>query len=274
MGWMQQALPTVRQAESSESLDKGVRIGLVAYGVVHLIVAWLALQLVFGGGGARASQQGAFAQLAKQPGGGVALVVVAVGLAALTVWQGLEAVFGHRDADGGKRAFKRAGSGARAVVYAVLATDAVSTALGAGSGSGGSTQGMTARVMSAPGGQLLVGAVGLGVVAVGAYLCYRGVKAKFVKHLDVAGTSGERRAPIVMFGRVGYIGKGLSLAAVGALFVVAAVQHRPGESGGLDAALHRLLQQPFGGFLVGAIALALACFGLYCFAWARHLRGA
>jgi hypothetical protein len=50
------------------------------------------------------------------------------------------------------------------------------------------------------------------------------------------------------------------------------VQHRPGQSGGLDAALHQLLQQPFGSVLVALIAVALACFGLYCFAWARHLR--
>jgi hypothetical protein len=265
------AAPGAREVENSEALDKGVRIGLVAYGVVHLIVAWLALQLVFGGGGGKASQQGAFAQLAKQPGGEIALFVVAVGLAALVVWQALDAAFGHRDAEGGKRVFKRVGSAGKAVVYAVLAVNAVTTALGSGGG-GRSTKSMTARVMSAPGGQLLVGAVGLGVVALGGYLCYRGFKAKFVKHLDVDGRSGDRGRPIVMFGRVGYIGKGLSLASVGVLFVLAAVQHRPGDSGGLDAALHQLLQQSFGSVLVLAIGLALACFGVYCFAWSRHLR--
>jgi hypothetical protein len=261
-----------RDVESSEALDKGVRLGLIAYGVVHLIVAWLALQLVFGGGGGTASQKGAFARLAKEPGGQAALFVVALGLAALVGWQGLDAVFGHRDSDGGERVTKRLASAGKAVVYAVLGVDALKTALGSGGGGGSSTSGMTARVMAAPGGQLVVGAVGLAIVAVGAVLCYRGIKAKFVKHLDVEGRSGDRATPIVTFGRVGYVGKGLSLASVGVLFVIAAVQHRPGASGGLDAALHRLLQQPFGPVLVGAIALALACFGLYCFAWARHLR--
>ncbi|MDX6325120.1 MAG: hypothetical protein QOK15_1474 [Nocardioidaceae bacterium] len=266
------ALPGGREVENSEALDKGVRGGLVAYGVVHLIVAWLAVQLVLGSGGENASQQGAFAQLAQQPFGDVILFLVAAGFAALVVWQVLEAIYGHRDSDGASRVVKRLASVAKAIVYAVLGFDALKTALGSGGGGGGSTQGMTAQVMSAPGGQLLVGAAGLAVVAVGVALCYRGIKAKFVKRLDVQGRSGDHANPIVTFGRVGYVGKGLSLAAVGALFVVAAVQHRPGRSGGLDAALHQLLQQPFGAVLVLAIALALACFGVYCFAWARHLR--
>jgi hypothetical protein len=271
MGGVERAVPRVGDVEHSELFDKAVRVGLVAYGVVHLIVAWLALELVLGNGGKNASQQGAFAQLARQPFGEVALLFVAAGFAALVVWQALEAIYGHRDSDGGKRVLKRLTSAGKAVVYAVLGIEALQTALGSGGSGGGSTQSMTARVMSAPGGQLLVGAVGLGIVAVGAALCYRGVKAKFVKQLDVHGRQ-ESRAPIVTFGRVGYVGKGLSLAAVGVLFVVAAVQHRPGQSGGLDAALHQLLQQPFGSVLVALIAVALACFGLYCFAWARHLR--
>ena len=29
-------------------LDRGIRLGLVAYGVVHLLIGWLGLQLAFG----------------------------------------------------------------------------------------------------------------------------------------------------------------------------------------------------------------------------------
>jgi hypothetical protein len=272
MGALAGSVGHARDVENSDALDKGVRLGLVAYGVVHLIVAWLALQLVLGDGGKNASQQGAFAKLARQPLGQVALYFVAAGFAALVVWQALDALLGHRSIDGAERAAKRVGSAGKAVVYAVLGVEALRTALGSGSSGGGSTHGLTAQLMSAPGGQLLVGAVGLGIVVVGAVLSYRGFTAKFVKQLDVEGRTGDRGTPIVTLGRIGYIGKGLSLASVGVLFLIAAVQHRPGRSGGLDAGLHHLLQQPFGPVLVGAIALALACFGVYCFAWARHLR--
>ena len=47
--------------------------------------------------------------------------------------------------------------------------------------------------------------------------------------------------------------------------------HESGKSGGLDQALQKVLQQPFGPFLLGAIAAGIICYGLFCFAWARHL---
>ena len=50
-----------RKAENSEWLDHAVRIGMVAYGVVHLMVGFLAVQLALGGGGTSASQKGALA---------------------------------------------------------------------------------------------------------------------------------------------------------------------------------------------------------------------
>jgi hypothetical protein len=39
-------------------------VGLAAYGVTHLLIAWLALQVAFGSGGEQANQKGAFQELA------------------------------------------------------------------------------------------------------------------------------------------------------------------------------------------------------------------
>ena len=270
MGVDAAAVADVRSLDNSTWLDRGVRLGLAVYGVVHLLIAVTAVQLAFGDRSGQASQQGALSQLASSPLGDIALVLVAVGLAAMVVWQLTEALVGHNDADGGARAFKRVASLAKAVVYGVLGFSAGQMVLGSGGG-GSSTDGPTARLMSAPGGQLLVGAVGLGIVAVGGYLAYKGLAEKFTKRLDVRATWGRRREPIVWLGKIGYCGKGAALAAVGALFVIAAAQHDAKESGGLDVALQQLLREPFGPALVVAVGAALGCFGLYCFAWARHL---
>lgn len=258
------------RVQHSDALDKGVRVGLASYGVTHLIVAWTALQLAFGDHSGKASQSGAFAQMARSGFGQLMLYVVALGFASLVVWQAFEALWGHRSEDGGKRVVKRAASAGKAVVYAVLGFSALKMALGQGEGSSG-TDTWTAKLMSAPAGQLLVGAVGLGVVAIGGYLAYKGLAEKFTKHLDGEATSGERRTPIVVAGKVGYTAKGATLGVVGILFVVAAVEHQANKSGGLDQALSTLLRQPFGPVLVAAVAVGLAAFGLYCFAWARHL---
>ena len=51
----------------------------------------------------------------------------------------------------------------------------------------------------------------------------------------------------------------------------AAITHEPKKSGGLDEALQEVLEQPFGQFLLVAIGLGIACYGLFYFARARHL---
>lgn len=265
---------TGRSPDGNDALFTGVRVGLVAYGVTHLIVAGTALPLAWGDRSeGKASQTGALSQMAQQPFGEVLLWVVVVGMACLAVWQLTEAAVGNRDADGAKRLAKRGASATKAVVFAVLGWSAATTALGSrSSGGSGGTDGYTARLMSAPGGTLLVGAVGLGIVAAGFVLAYRGWAEKFTKHLEGRATTGTSGSSVVFLGKVGHVAKGAALAVVGALFVTAAVQHQPKESGGLDVALHELLTQPLGPLLLAIVALGLGCFGVYCFFWARYLR--
>lgn len=272
MGSVEQA---GRSAEGSPALAKGVKIGLVAYGVTHLVVAATALPLAWGDRSeGRASQTGALSRMAQQPFGEVLLWIIVVGMASLVVWQVAEAAVGHRDEEGAKRHAKRGASAAKALVYAFLGWTAATIASGSGgSGGSGSTDSFTARLMSAPGGVLLVGAVGLGIVAAGLVLAYRGWTERFTKELDQRATTGSSRTPIVWLGKVGHLAKGAALAVVGALFVTAAVQHDPRKSGGLDVALRELLSQPLGPVLLAAVALGLGCFGVYCFFWAKYLRG-
>ena len=130
---------------------------------------------------------------------------------------------------------------------------------------------MTAKVMDWPAGQWLVGLVGLAIIGYGANTAWRGWKEKFAEHLDTEGKMGRSGAAYLLFGKVGYIAKGVSLAIVGGLFVFAGIDHNASKSGGLDQALQKVLQQPFGPVLLIAIGVGLACYGLFCFARARHL---
>ena len=260
-----------RRADDSDWMDRAVRIGLVSYGVVHLIIAWLALRLAFGDGGGSASSQGALQQVARTGVGQVSLWFAALGFVALVVWQSLEAVWGHRDEDGGKRVLKRVTSAAKVVLYASLALSSARSAMGSSSGGGG-TDGMTATVMGLPGGPVLVGAVGLGVLVVAGFLAYRGLSESFRSKLDSQGQTGKDGRAYVLFGTIGYVAKGIALAVIGVLFLYAAVTHDPDKSAGLDQALHTMLEQPFGRPLLALVALGFGCYGLFAFAWARHLR--
>lgn len=261
-----------RRAKSSDELDHAVRFGLVVYGLVHVVFAWLALQLAFGDSSGEASSTGALQELAKQPLGELVLWLVALGMAFMVVWRVLDAVFGHAGEDGVTLWRHRAADVGMAVVFGVLAYSAVSTVLGASSGSGEkSSQSLTARLLELPGGQVLVGAVGLGILVVGGVLVWQGLTERFMKKLDASGHGRQESRAYRLLGKVGFAAKGVTIGIVGVLFVVSAVQHDSSESGGTDQALRELLERPFGPYLLMAMAAGIASYGLFCFARARHL---
>lgn len=264
------ASDTAEQVHDSGWLDHAIRAGLVAYGVVHLLVAWLAVQLAFGEKEDSASNTGALHYLAQQPLGEVLVWMVAVGMFLLVVWRLLEFAFGYQEeSDDTKRWRKRATSLGKGVIYGALGWSAVKTAMG--DGSKGGTDSTTAKIMQLPGGQLIVGAIGLAVIGYGVVLVVRGWTEKFREHLDAQGQAGQDGSAYVLLGKVGYIAKGVAIAIVGGLFGYAAITHDAQKSGGLDQALQTVLQQPFGQVLLVAIGLGIAGYGIFCFARARHL---
>lgn len=255
----------VRQAERSPAYGLMVRSGLAAYGVVHLAIAWVAGQLAWGKTSEQASQQGALQELGQQPLGGVLLWVIAIGLFALTLWQGVEALAGHRGESGGKRVLMRLKSVGKAIVYAVLGVNAIAVAVGSGGGGGERT--MTTRLMSAPFGRVLVAILGVAVLAVGVYHVIKAVTASFTDDLE-----GGVGSATIALGRAGYGSKGVALSLVGVLFGWAAITYDSNKAGGLDNALRRLRDQPAGPVLLTVVAVGIACFGVYCFVWARKAK--
>lgn len=255
-----------RAVERNPAYRALVRVGLVCYGVVHLLIGWVAVQLAWGGGGGEeASGSGALKELAAQPFGRVLLLVVAAGMFTLVVWQAFEAALGHTRFDGTKRVVKRLGSVGRVMVYIALGASAARTALSA-SGGGSSEETLTQRLMAAPAGAVLVGLVGVAVVGFGVSQVVRGVRRKFLEDDLDAGVSGVGRG----LGVAGYVAKGLTFVVVGALFCFAGLTVDPEKAGGMDDALRTLREQPFGPYLLTAVAAGIACFGLFCLVWARH----
>ena len=122
-----------QQAMNSKPFRVLLTVGLIAYGVVHILIGWIALQIAWSGQpeGEEASQQGALDELAGQPFGAVLLWLVVIGLLAMAVWQLVEAIWGHRDRPSGiKRIRKRLGSAGRTITYAAIAIAAATTVLG------------------------------------------------------------------------------------------------------------------------------------------------
>lgn len=262
-----------QQASDSTWLERLARVGLVAFGAVHLLIGWLALQLAWGGSaGESPDPSGALKTLAEQPFGGVLLWLIAVGLVALALWQAGEAIWGYRNRQGAKRVRKQLTSGARAVVYAALGVSAASVALGSGSSSSQSQQQTTSGVLAWPGGQFIVVAAGLIVIGVGVAHVVKGVKQSFRKEIDTSSISPAATKGFVRLGQVGYIAKGVALGVVGALLGYAALTFDPQKARGLDGALQTILAQPFGQILLTAVALGFVAFGVFAVLQSRYRR--
>src|SRR3954454_16637800 len=140
----------VRRSTDHGWLEQIGRLGLLARGLLHGIVAWLAIEIAHGDGRRRADSQGALAVIAHQPLGRGLLVAVATGFVAYAVWS--FAAVTRSDGNG----LAEIGRG---VVYLALAILAGSVALGSGgsggsgsaSGSGGRESDLTAHVLRWPG---------------------------------------------------------------------------------------------------------------------------
>ncbi len=259
-----------RKADNSETFDWAVRLGLVSYGVVHLLLAWLIGNLAFGERDGSASKNGALQQIRDEPWGTPLLWIMVLGFAALTLWQLVDAAAGHRSSEGRERVFKQGTSVVKAAIYAFFAYGAWKAGAHGSAGKDG-TEPFVAKVMGLPAGQLIVAGIGLTVVGWAGALIVSGITQKFRDHLSAEAHASDLSPAYVHVGTVGYVGKGAAILAVGGLILWAAATHDPDKSGGLDAAMKKILAQPFGSYLLLMIAAGLACYGLFCFARARHL---
>ena len=270
------ATDTTHQRGPSEALEHLARVGLVAYVVVHVLVAWLAVQLAwFGLSGESADQSGAMASLAETTFGKPLLWIIAIGLIALAAWQAAE-IFRWRwgwSASGKTRVKalrKSAIALMKAAIYTALAVLAIRFATGSGQSSSSSQQQTTAGVFSWPAGQWIVGAVGVILIGVGAWHVRKGLNKHFLKEIDTTQASPKALRLVTRLGQIGFPGKGVALAGVGALLIWAAVTFDPSKARGLDGALRTILELPFGRILLTLVALGIAAFGAFCFVRARY----
>jgi hypothetical protein len=258
------------RASHSKPLEMVTRAGFVGYGLLHLAIAWLALQIGLGHATGKADQTGAFQLLQQQPAGRVLLIAVAVGLIAMALWQLLLAAVGHQQETGRGRTTQRLISGARTVVYAYLAWTAIQVLSGSSKTSSGSQQKATAGMLAQPAGRWLVALAGLIVLGIGIGFVVYGARRKFEKNLNTTAMKPTIRQGVTRLGQVGYIAKGVAFAIVGVLLFDAAIADTATRSRGLDGALRTLAQQPYGGLLLDIVAVGLAAFGVYCFFQAKY----
>ncbi|TFV67135.1 DUF1206 domain-containing protein [Blastococcus sp. CT_GayMR20] len=263
-----------REVTDHPVLTHVARVGLIAYGAMHFLIAYLAIRLAWGLRGADADQTGALQTVADGPGGAVLLWAIGVGMLALSLWQAGEVLlWWHGLLDPAHRtrtALVCAKCLAKALVYAVLGITALLFAVGLEYEADERLRDLTDDTLGIPGGAVLVAAVATGVIAVGLYTLVRGFTGGFMKDIDLPAAPDRWEPLIETLGRIGYVAKGIAFALVGALLWRAATSADVSTATGLDGALASIAGVAAGPWLLTAVAVGFAAFGLYALARARY----
>jgi hypothetical protein len=249
------------------------RFGYAAEGVVYGLIGLLAFQVALGRGGATTDNKGALTQIAGAPFGRFLLIAIIAGFIGYAIWRFLQAGLDTDDkGSDAKGIAKRVGYVATGIAHIAFALSAVRLLQSgsAGTNSGTSAQGWTATLLSKPFGQALVILAGLAVLGMAGYQFYQALKAKFRKNAETGRMGAREERAYTILGRVGFAARGFVFVVIGLFLIIAARDANPNEARGLDSALATLAAQPFGPWLLGAVALGLIAYGLYLLAEARY----
>lgn len=266
---MRKAADVAEEAANSQGFAAVARAGYAVSGLLHLLIGVIAVQLAVGRGG-EADVSGAVTELASKPAGPLLLWACFAACAALALWQLGNAILGYRLASDNKLT-KRLSALGQALVFAALAATIMSFVVGQGQNSRESSSDLTLTLLKAPLGVFLLIAIGAGIAITGIVFAVRGFRRKFTKDLSLSSNRSVHKFQLWV-GVVGYIAKGIALFLVGLLVIIAAVRARPEQSTGLDGSLKALREQPYGPYLLAAVALGLIAYGLFLMVKARTLR--
>ncbi|MFG1968533.1 DUF1206 domain-containing protein [Nonomuraea fuscirosea] len=262
-----EAKAATRRATSSRPMAVLTRVGLACRGVLYALIGVVALQIATGDGSQQADKAGAITTLAGLPFGAVILWVMTAGFVALALWQASEALFGSG------KALEKGEAVARVVVYGLLVFTLISVLTTHKAKSDDQkSQDLTAKLLELPGGQIIVGAVGLGLIALGVYWIHRGVTKGFKEELELGRMSPRARTIMERLGVGGYAARGMIAGLAGVLVVQAALTYDPDKAGGIDATLREFAETPVGPWLLVVVALGLLLFAGYCFGESRWRR--
>jgi hypothetical protein len=244
------------------------RAGLVARGVVYLIIGVLALKLALGDGGKATNQQGALRTIAEQSFGKTLLVLVAIGLAGYALWRLLRAAVGHgaeqRDSGSDRVAALASGIG-----YAIVFVTAVKILTGSSTGSGTPKE-ATAGVLGWSGGTVLVAIAGVVMIGVALYQAYKGLARKFLDDAKTSEMGHGVRKGYTGLGVFGHVARAVVFGLIGYGLIKAAIDYDADKAVGLDGALRKLADASYGPALLGLVAAGLVGFAAYSIADARY----
>ena len=235
------------------------RIGFAARGVLYIMLGLLVI-----GTGRAEGADGVLRYL----GGGAGkwlLIVMTLGFIAYGLWRLSDAILGTEHPGNGNKAIAhRVGAAASAAVHLLLAWQSAKLVMAAGSSSsGGSASGQAQTVLELPAGQILLGAIAVGLAVAGVMQLVKAAKCSFLADLALRAQDDW----VKWLGRGGYAARGVVFLLGGWFLADAALSGNSQEAAGIEQILS-WLSSPMNLLLAAGLFL----FGLYGLVEARYRR--
>lgn len=243
------------------------RIGYAARGAIYLMVGISAGVTTFDPSHKPGGFTQSLALLQHHLVGGIALVLLALGMACFAGWLALAAVF-RRDHPGPAHCVVVAGMLGDAAVYVAFMGSVLGMVFGARAGEG-DLQSWIGWLIGSDFGAALVGLAGGVVCVCGVWLVGWGAVGDIEGPLELPPIEKEVMLPI---GRYGTGGRGAAIVLVGAYLVVSAVHGDPHQAHELGGVLREMRALSWGAAITGAFALAFVGSALLDFAVASFRR--
>ncbi len=256
------------------------RCGILAEGLIYVLIGGLALGGAFDPSQHPSGSKGAMDKLSHVPLGPLWLTLLALGLVAFVLWQGMQALFDpeyRRERWQLKRLavrFHHLWSAALHCGFVGLAFWQLLQTFGAAKGDSGSANSghtqkhLTAIGLGLPAGRWLVGGIAVGIVGFGIVQWVMACRPDQDTRMDLSQTRWRR--PILALLVYGYAARGALFALIGGLLMRAAWSHNSNHATGVAGALQSMRQQAYGPWLLGIVAAGLIAFGLAHMLKARY----
>ncbi|MGI8600442.1 MAG: DUF1206 domain-containing protein [Chitinophagaceae bacterium] len=256
---------------SITAMDRLARIGLVTKGIVYLAIGALAFMAAFRIGGQKeneADRTGAL-ELFEKTGGIWLLGLIAAGLICYALWRVIQAASGRGNSNSYKKRLRYFLSG---LGYASIAITAIRIILKQRKDDGDQNQQYAAELLSQPMGEWLVGIGALIFAAIGIYQVYYALSKKYKKHVDTLNLHSNTAFVLLRMGKIGYLARGIVWLILAFLLTRAAIYKNSYEAGGTGKAFEFVQDGFMGNYLLAAIGLGVAAYGIFAFTRARYER--
>lgn len=255
-----------RSAEGNRTFQFLARSGVAVIGLLHLVIGVIAISVATSSARDEVDGSGALHRIAQTPGGFVVLWVVIVGMLALGVWQAVQ-LFLVPGRSKRRRWGTRVIELGKGAVYFFIAGLAFTFARGESVSTARLTRRFSADLLDNPGGAVILVIIGLVTLVVGGSFVFRGASTNFTE--DIRVPAGRIGPATVALGVLGFVAKGIALAVVGVLFVIAAFTSDTRIASGLDGAVTWMLTLPFGGVILVGVGIGLIAYGAFFVVRAR-----